>query len=225
METVTDFISLGSRITVDSDCSFEVKRCLPLGRKVMTNLDGILKSRYITLLTKSHTVKAIVFPVVMYGCESWTIKKAEHQRLMFLNCGWRRLLRVLWNTRTVNPKGNQPWIFIGRTDAEAAIPVICPPDAKSQLIRKDPNAGKDWKWEEKGMVEDEMVKWHYWLDGHEFKQTPGYGEGQGSLTCCSPWGRKELDKTEWLSNNKYLQSKFQKWTLSVHTALSNCVSY
>ena len=87
METVTDFIFLGSKITVDDDCSLEDKRCLLLGRNVMTNLDGILKSRDITLLTKIHIVKAIVFPVVMYRCESWTIKKAERQRLMFLNSG------------------------------------------------------------------------------------------------------------------------------------------
>ena len=87
METVTNFIFLGSKITVDSDCSLKVKRCLLLGRKVLTNLDGILKNRDIILLTKIHIVKAIVFLVVMYGCESWTIKKAEHQRVMFLNCG------------------------------------------------------------------------------------------------------------------------------------------
>ena len=99
----------------------------------------------------------------------------------------------------VNPKGNQPWILIGRTDAEAETPIIWPPDAKSQLIRKDPNAGKDWRWEEKGTTEDEVVKWHHWLNGQEFEQTPGNGEGQGSLTCCSPWGRKELDTTEWLN--------------------------
>ena len=97
METVTDFIFLGSKIIADSDCSHEIKKCLLLGRKVMTNLDSILKSRDITLLTKIHIVKAMVFPVVMYGCESWTIKKAEHQRLMLLNCGagcWRRHLRI-----------------------------------------------------------------------------------------------------------------------------------
>ena len=103
METVTDFIFLGSKITVDSDCSHEIKRRLLLGRKVMTNLDSILKSRDLTLLTKVHLVKAMVFPVVMYGCESWTIKKAEHQRInaFELRC-WRRLLRVPWTARRSN---------------------------------------------------------------------------------------------------------------------------
>ena len=103
METVRDFIFWGSKITADGDCSHEIKRCLLLGRKVMTNLDSILKSRDITLLTKVHLVKAMVFPVVMYGCESWTIKKAEHRRIdAFELWCWRRLLRVLWTTRKSN---------------------------------------------------------------------------------------------------------------------------
>ena len=96
----------------------------------------------------------------------------------------------------VHPKGNQPWIFIGRTDAEAETPILWPPDAKNWLIWKDADAGKDWGWEEKGTTENEMVGWHHWLDGHEFEQTPGPGEGQGNLSCCSPWGRKESDMTE-----------------------------
>ena len=87
-------------------------------------------------------------------------------------------------------------MFIGRTDAKAEVPIHWPPDAKSQLIRKDPNAGKDWRREEKGTTEDEMVGWHHQLDGHEFKQAPGVGDGQGGLTCCSPWGHKESDTTE-----------------------------
>ena len=100
METVTDFIFLGSKIAADGDCSHEIKRCLLLGRKAMPNLDSILKSRDITLLSKVHIVKAMVFPVVMYGCESWTIKKAEHQRIdAFELCCWRRLLRVPWTAR------------------------------------------------------------------------------------------------------------------------------
>ena len=101
METVTDFIFLGSKITADGDCSHEIKRCLLLGRKAMTNLDSILKSRDITLPTKVHLVKAMVFPVVMYGCEGWTIKKAEHQRIdAFELWCWRRLLRVPWTARS-----------------------------------------------------------------------------------------------------------------------------
>ena len=89
--------------------------------------------------------------------------------------------------KPVNPKGNQIWIFIGRTDAEAETPILWPPDAKSQLIGKDPDAGKDWGQEVKRVTEDEMAGWHHWLNGHEFEQTPGDSEGQGSLVCCSPW--------------------------------------
>ena len=99
--------------------------------------------------------------------------------------------------KPVNPKGNQPWIFIGRTDAEAAI--LWPPAIKNGLIGKDPDAGKDWRQEEKEMTEDEMVGWHHWLDGHEFEQALGVGDRQGSLACCSPWGRKQSDTNEWLN--------------------------
>ena len=95
--------------------------------------------------------------------------------------------------KPVNPKRNQPWIFIGKSDAEAETPVLWPPDAKSQLTGKDPDAGKDWRQEEKGTTEDEMVGWHHWLNRHEFEQTPGDSKGQGNLSCWSPWGRKELD--------------------------------
>ena len=102
----------------------------------------------------------------------------------------------------VYPKGNQPWIFIERTDAEAKAPKLWPPDAKSQLIGKDPDAGKDWRQEDKGTTEDEMAEWHHQLNGHQFEQTTGDGEGQGSLACFSPGGGKELDTTEWLNNNQ-----------------------
>ena len=101
--------------------------------------------------------------------------------------------------KPVHPKGNQSWIFIGRTYAEASI--LWPPDSKSRLIRKDPDAGKEWRQEEKGVTEDEMVGWHHRLNGHEFEQVPGDGEGLGSLACCSQWGSKESDTTEWLNNN------------------------
>ena len=135
METVSDFTSLGSKITADGDCSHEIKRCLLLGRKSMTNLDSILKSRVIILLAEVHLVKAMVFPVVMYGCESWTIKKAEHQRMdAFELWCWRRLLRVPWTARRSNQsilKEISPCIFIGRTDAEAETPIFWPPDAKN----------------------------------------------------------------------------------------------
>ena len=111
----------------------------------------------------------------------------------------------------VHPKGNQFWIFIGRTDVEAETPILWPLDAKSWLIWKDPDAGKDWRQEEKGTTEDEMAGWHHRLDGHESEQAPGVGDGQGSLECCSPWGRKELDMTErwnWTESLPCLSSGF-----------------
>ena len=101
--------------------------------------------------------------------------------------------------KPVNLKGNQSWIFIGKTDAESEAPILWPPDAKNWLIWKDPDAGQDWRQEEKGMTEDEIVGWHYWLDGHEFEQALGVGDGQRSLVCCSPWGRKESDAPEQLN--------------------------
>ena len=191
MEAVTDFTFLGSKITVDGDCSHEIKRCLLPGRKAMTNLASILKSRYIDLLIKAHIVKAMVFPVVIYDCESWTMKKAEQQRnYAFELWRWRRLLRdpctvksnqpaaaaakllqscptlcdpidgsppgspipgilqartlewvaISFSNKPVYPKGNQPWIFIRRTDAEAEALILWPPDL---LIGEDPDAGKD----------------------------------------------------------------------------------
>ena len=137
----------------------------------------------------------------MYGCKSWTIKKAEHWRTdAFELCCWRRLFESALDCKEiqpVHPKGNQSWIFIGRTDAEA--PILWPPDEKNWLIGKDPDTGKDWRWEEKGTTEDEMVGWHHQLDGHEFEQVPGVGEGQGGPVCCSPRGRKESDRTEGLN--------------------------
>ena len=130
-ETVTDFIFLGSKITADGYCSHEIKRRLLLGRKAMTNLDSILKSKDITLLTKVHLVKAMVFLVVMYGCESWTVKKAERRRVdAFELWCWRRLLRCK-EIQPVHPKGDQPWVFFGRPDAKAETPILWPPHAKS----------------------------------------------------------------------------------------------
>ena len=169
----SDFILLGSKITADGDCSHEIKRCLLLGRKVMTNLDSILKSRDITLSTKVRLLKAMVLPVVMYGCweldceESWVPKNW---------CCWTVVMEKTLESpldckeiQPVHPKGNQSWIFIGRTDVEAETPILWPPDVKSWLIWKDLGAGKDWRQEEKGTKEDEMVGWHHWLNGHEFE--------------------------------------------------------
>ena len=169
---MADFILLGSKITEDGDCSHEIKRRLLLGRKVMTKLDSILKSRDITLTTKVCLVKAMVFPIVMYGCKSWTIKKAERRRIDALELWcWRRLLSPLdcKEIQPVHPKGNQSSIFIGRTDAEAETPLLWPSDAKNWFIGNDLDAGKDWSQEEKGMTKDEMVGWHHQYNGHEFE--------------------------------------------------------
>ena len=165
METAMDFILGGSKITADGDCSHEIKGCLLLGRKVMTNLNSILKSRDITLPAKVCLVKAIVFPVVMYGCESWTTKKTESQRIDAFELWCPLNCREI---QPVHPKGNQPWVFIGGIDVEAETPILWPPDVKSWLIRKDPDTGKDWRWEEKGKTDDETVGWHHQLNGHEF---------------------------------------------------------
>ena len=135
VETVANFIFLGSRITADGDCSHEIKRCLLLGRKVVTNLDSTLKSRDITLPTKVRLVKAMVFPVVMYGCESWTIKKAECRRIdAFELLVLEKTLESPLDCREiqpVHPKGDQSWVFIGRTDVEAETPILWPCDMKS----------------------------------------------------------------------------------------------
>ena len=190
------FYFLVSKVTVDSDCSHEIKRHLLLERKGMTNLESILKSRDMTLPTKVCTLKGMVFPVVMYGCESWTIKKAEHWWIdAFKLCCWRTLKSSLDSKEItlVNPKENQTWIFIGRTDAEASI--LWPPDVKSQPTGKNPDAGKDWGRKDKGTTKDEMFGWHHWLNGHEFEKVLGDNEGQGSLECCTPWGHVELDMT------------------------------
>ena len=164
---------LGFKITGDVDYSHEIKRHSLLGRKAMTNLGSILKSSYITWPTKVRLVKAMVFPVVTYWCESWTIKKAKCRRInAFELWCWRRLLKSPLYSKEIQPvlpKGNQSWIFTGRTDAEAETPILCPPDVKNWLVRKDPDVGKDWRQEEKGTTEDEMLGWHHWLNGHEFE--------------------------------------------------------
>ena len=168
VDTVADFILGGSKINADGDCSHEIKRHSLLGRKIMINLDSILKSRDITLPTKVHLVKVIAFPVVMYGCESWTIKKAECWRIdAFELWCWRRLLRVPWTAR--RSKQSILKVFIGQSDIEAETPILWPPDAKNRLTGKAPDAGKDWGLEEKGATEDEMVGWHHRLNGHEFE--------------------------------------------------------
>ena len=203
METVRDFIFLGFKITTNGDCSHEIKRHLLLGRKAMTNLDNIWKQESYHFANKGPYSQS-------YGFSSshvW-MWELDHKEVWVLK-NWCFLTVMLEKTlespvdskeiKPVNPKGNQPWICIGKTDAEA--PIIWPPDAKSQLIGKDPDAGKDWR-QEKGETEDEMDGWHQWFNGHEFEQTPGDHEGQGSLVCYSPWGGKESDITKQLNNSK-----------------------
>ena len=167
--------------------------CLLLGRKAMTNLDSILRSRDIAVPVKVCLVKAMVFPVVMYGCESWTINKAECWRTDAFCTVVLKTLESPLDCKEIQPvhlKGDQSWVFIGRTDVEAETPIIWPPDVKSWLIGKDPDAGKDWGQEEKGMTENEMAGWHHRLNGHGFGWTPGVGDGQGGLVCRGSRGRR-----------------------------------
>ena len=172
METVTDFIFLGSKITADGDCSHEIKRRLLLGRKVMTNLDSILKSRHY-FVNKGPSSQGYGFSnghVWMWELhceESWALKNW---------CFWTVVLENTLESlldckdiQPVHPKGDQSWVFIGRTDAEAETPILWPLDVKNWLIWKDPDAVKDWRQEEKGMTEDEMVEWHHQLNGYEFE--------------------------------------------------------
>ena len=229
VETVADFIFLGSKITADGDCSHEIKRRLLLRRKVMTNLDSILKSRDITLSTKVHSqgpkvhIQGYGFSsghVWMWelGCEeSWAPKNW---------CFWTVVLEKTLESpldckqmQPVHLKGDQSWVFIGRTEAEtsfevsnetfieAETPILWPPDVKSWLVWKDPDAGQDWGQEEKGTTEDEMVGWHHRHDGHGFGWTLGVGDGQGGLACCGSWSRKESDTTEWLSGTELKKEK------------------
>ena len=169
-------------------------RCLLLGRKAMTNLDSILKSRDITLATKVRLVKPMVFSVIKYGCESWTIKKTQHQRTdaSELWC-WRRLLRLPCTARRSNQsilKEINPEYSLEGLTLTLKLPILWPPVVKNWLIWKDPGAGKDWRQEEKETTEDEMVGWDHRLDGHEFEHAPGVGDGERSLVCCSSWGHK-----------------------------------
>ena len=188
METVRDFILEGSKITADGDCSHEIKRCLLLGRKVMTNLGSILKSRHY-FANKGPSSQCYGFSsghVWMWELdhkESWAPKiwtvVLEKTLESPLDCK---------EIQPVHPKGNRSWIFIGRTDAEVEALVLWPPDVNNWLIEKDSDAGKDWRQEEKGTIEDEMVGWYHRLNGNEFEQALGVGDGQESLACCSPWG-------------------------------------
>ena len=182
----------------------------------MTNLDSKLKSRDMTLSTKIHLVKAMVFPVVVYGCKSWTITKAECWRIDALELWcWRRLLRVPWTARRSNQsilKEISPGCSLERLMLKLKLQYF------GHLIRRadsfemsQPDAGKDWGQEEKGTTEDEMVGWHHWLDGREFEWTPGVGDGQGGLACCDSWGCKESDTTELLNWTEFTVQEDLRW--------------
>ena len=180
----------------------KLKDALLLGRKVMTNLDSMFKSRDINLPTKVRLVKAMVFPVVMNGCESFYKESSVLKNWCFWTMALEKTLESPLDCKEiqpVHPKGDQSWVFIGRTDVEAETPILWPPDVKNWLIWKDPDAGKDWGQEEKGTTEDEMAGWHHWLNGHEFGWTLGVGDELRDLVCCDSWGRKEFDKTERLN--------------------------
>ena len=198
METVRDFIFLGSKVTAGGDCNHEIKRHLLLGRKAMTNLDCILKSRDINLPIEVHIVKAVFFPVVVYRCESWTIKKAECSQIdgFKLWC-WRRLLRVPWTARRSNKsilKEINPEYSLEELMLKLKLQYFGHLMQRADSLEKTLMLGKI-EGRRRGTTEDEMVGWHHRLNEHEFEQTPGDSEGQGSLVYCSPRGFKELDTT------------------------------
>ena len=156
----------------------------------------------------------MVSPVVMYGCESWTKENWTPKNWCFWTVVLEKTLESPLDCKEiqpVHPKGNQSWIFIGRTDAEAETPILWPPDVKTWLLGKDPDAVKDWEQEEKGMTEDEMAGWHYGLDGCEFEWTPGDGDGQRGLVCCYSWDHKESDTTEQLNQTELRKGLIGKY--------------
>ena len=178
------------------------------------HLDSILKSRDTTLPTKVCLVKAMVFPVVMYGCESWTIKKAERQRIdAFELWCWRRLLRVpgLQEIQPVHPK-DQSWVFIGRTDVKAETLILWPPDAKSWFIWKDPDVGKDWGQEEKGTTEGDIVGWHYRLNGHGFGWTLGVGDREAWRAAVHGVAKSRTRLSDWTELNYAVWTHFKLMT-------------
>ena len=197
METVKDFIFLGSKITMDGGCSHEIKGCLLLGRKTMKNLDSILKSRDIILLTNVHLVKDMVLPVAMYECESWPIKKAEHQRIDALELWcWRRLLRIPWTARRLNQsilKEINPEYALEGLMLKLTLQYFGHLMQRADSLEKTLMLRKIEGRRRMEVAEDEIVGWHQQLNGHEFEQTPGDSEGQGSLECCSSPGHRVRD--------------------------------
>ena len=185
----------GSKITADGDCSHEIKRHLLLGRKVMTNLDSIFKSRDITCQQRSVDSRLWFFQWSCVDVKVGLWRNLSAEELMLLNCSVGNSPLDCKEVQPAYPKGDQSWMFFGRTDAKAETAILCPPHAKSWLIGKNSDPGRNWV-QEKGMTEDEMAGWHHWLDGCEFDWTPGVGDGQGGMTCCDSCDRKESDTTE-----------------------------
>ena len=192
------FIFLGSKITVDGDCSWKIKKCLLLGRKAMTNLDSVFKSRDITLPTKARPVKAMVLQQSRMSATAEPYRWLSTKKLMLLNCGAGEDSWESSDYKEINQS------VLKETNLEHPLEglmlkmktsILWPPDMKSQLIGQDLDAGKDSRQKEKGMGENDMVRQHHWLNGQEFEQTPGDSEGQRSLACCSTWGHKESDLT------------------------------
>ena len=223
VETLSDFLFLGSKITADGDCSHEIKRRLLLGRKVMTNLDSILQKQRHYFANKGPSGRG-------YGFSSghvwmWELD-CEESRVQKNWCFWTVVLQKTLESsldckeiQPIHSGGDQPWDFFGRNHAKVETPVLWPPHAKSWLIGKDSDTGRDWGQEEKGTTEDEMAWWHHWLDGRESEWTLGVGDGQGGLACCNSWGCKESDTTERL-NWTELNKKVHSW----HFAIFFCMS-
>ena len=225
METVRDFIFLGPKITVDGDCSHEIKTLTPWKKSYDQPRQHFKKQRH-DFANEGPSSQGYVFsssPVWMwelYYKESWALKGW---------CFWTVVLEKALESpldckeiQPIHSKGDQSWIFIGRTDAEVETPILWPPYVKNGHFWKDPDAGKDWWQEEKGTTEDEMVGWHQWLNGHEFEWAPGIGDGQGSLVCYSPWSHKESDMTEQLKWTE-LKSEFIWKILSCY--LFKCILF
>ena len=207
METVRDFIFGGSKITTDGDYSHEIERCLLLGRKAMTNLDSILKNRFCFAdkgpasqsygFSSSHVWMWELNHKESWALKSWCFSTVVLEKTLESSLDYKVIKPVI-------PKGNQSWLFIGRTDVEAETPILWPPGEKNLLFGKDVDVRKDWRKEEKGTTEDEMVGWHHWLDGHELEQVLGVDDGQGSLACCSLWVTTSWTRlsnlTDWLTD-------------------------